>query len=49
VYAVPFWKSHEIDSREGLDLCAWLMHQYGLDQRISMATPAAGVSEGRAL
>lgn len=30
IYPVPFWKSYEIDSLEGLDLCAWLMQRNGL-------------------
>jgi CMP-N,N'-diacetyllegionaminic acid synthase len=33
VYPVPLWKSHEIDSMEGFELCAWLMHHHHLDQR----------------
>jgi N-acylneuraminate cytidylyltransferase len=34
IHPVPFWKSYEIDSLEGLDLCAWLMHHHRLDQQI---------------
>jgi CMP-N,N'-diacetyllegionaminic acid synthase len=42
IHPVPFWKSYEIDSLEGLDLCAWLMHHHGLDRQnpASMAGPA---------
>ena len=33
IYKVPFWKSFEVDSQEGLELCRTLMHLYQLDQR----------------
>jgi N-acylneuraminate cytidylyltransferase len=32
VWQVPFWKSFEIDSREGLELCQTLMQQHRLDK-----------------
>jgi N-acylneuraminate cytidylyltransferase len=31
VWQVPFWKSFEIDSQEGLELCQTLMQQHRLD------------------
>lgn len=32
-WTVAFWKSFEVDSLEGLELCAVLMRQHGLDRR----------------
>jgi N-acylneuraminate cytidylyltransferase len=32
IFPVPLWKSYEIDSLDGLELCAWLMHHHKLDQ-----------------
>lgn len=33
-FQVPFWKSFEIDEPEDLALCASLMRQYGLDEKL---------------
>lgn len=40
VFPVPYWKSHEIDSLEGLDYCAWLMRKHRLDQGPPICIPA---------
>lgn len=33
VWPVAFWKSFEVDSHEGLELCSVLMRQHGLDRQ----------------
>lgn len=34
VYSTPFWKSFEIDSHEGFELCQTLMRHYGLNKTL---------------